>query len=126
MLVMLVALAVLGSRWAEALPILAQALGLVAVLPMAARVAHRALAAPPGVLELLPGRRARWTRAAGVAEEASAVLHEQWPVVTVRLLPRGATVVFWPDTLCDSGRRALRRWAGAAPEATPLSQFWTG
>ena len=133
-LVILVAAALLGTRWAEALPLALQlALGAVAV-PAAAHARKRVLSAPGGSVELGPrsapsdagSRRACWRGADGVSVEGLADLHEQWPVVVLRFRAGGCTVVFWPDTLCDSGRRALRRWAGAAPDASPLSQFWMG
>lgn len=122
----LVALALFGSAWAEGLPVVAQAGLLVSVFPISALAARRVLSSPVGILELRPGGCVRWAAGTENVIEAKAVLHEQWPVLSVRLLPQGPILVFWPDTLYDSGRRALRRWAGAAPEATPLSQFWTG
>lgn len=108
---MLCAAALLATGWAEALPLAVQVLAALAALPLAAGAAWHLLRRPVRVLELRP---------------RCMSLHEQWPVTVVRLHADAATFVFWPDTLCDSGRRILRRWAGATPEASPLTQFWTG
>ena len=128
-LVLLAGIALLLTRWTEAWPLAGQGALALAAIALAASVHRRESRLPSGTLELLAEGRARWTAdavRATEAIEAPARLHEQWPLATVRLLPAGPTVVFWPDTLCDSGRRALRRWAGAAPDASPLSQFWMG
>lgn len=127
-------LALLGTRWAEGLPFAGQTALLLASLVLAGFMARRVLREPDGRLELLAEGRVRWSPGVPpsavpitvAAIEAKAQLHEQWPLAVVRLLPKGTTLVFWPDTLCDSGRRALRRWAGAAPEASPLTHFWMG
>ena len=127
-------LALLGTRWAEGLSFAGQTALLLASLALAGFMARRVLREPDGRLELLAEGRVRWSPntappdvlTASAALEATAHLHEQWPLAVVRLLPKGTTLVFWPDTLCDSGRRALRRWAGAAPEASPLTHFWMG
>ena len=130
-LVSLAGAALLMTRWVDAWPLVGQGAVALAAMIFAVFAYRRELRRPHAVLELLPEGTARWTSAreegaASAAIEAPARLHEQWPLTTVRLLPAGPTVVFWPDTLCDSGRRALRRWAGAAPDASPLSQFWMG
>lgn len=122
----LAALSLLATRWGERLPAGLSWFLAALALPLALILARRALRRPRGVLVLLPQGRASWVLGGGAPHEGLATLHEQWPVATVRFASPGPTVVFWPDTLCDSGRRALRRWAGAAPEASPLTQFWTG
>ena len=129
MLVVAAGTSLLLTRWVEAWPLAGQGALMLATMMLALLAHRRESRRPCSSLELLPEGRARWASDGAVAAstiEAPARLHEQWPLATVRLLPAGPTVVFWPDTLCDSGRRALRRWAGAAPEASPLSQFWTG
>lgn len=129
-LVTLASFALLESRLLESASPPLQGM-LVALAAAAAFLTYRReRAAAPGVLELLPGRRARWHPEGGAIPsggiDVAATLHEQWPLLVVRLGAGGHTLRFWPDTLCDSGRRALRRWAGAAPEASPITQFWTG
>jgi hypothetical protein len=81
---------------------------------------------PAGALELWPEGRARWIREGRAPLEGRVQAHEQWPVTTIRFPACGTTVVFWPDTLCASGRRDLRRWARSAAKASPLPQFWMG
>lgn len=139
-LVMLVALSLLATQAAEALPAAVQVAVALLAAPAAGLARQRVLAAAPGVLALriagaadaTTSRNARrrpeacWMPANGRGAAGPAVLHEQWPVVVLRFTPGDCTVVFWPDTLCDSGRRALRRWAGATPDASPITQFWTG
>jgi toxin CptA len=120
------AFALLATRWTEALSWMdaMQLLGAAAGLGVLQAV--RILRGPSGELELLPERRARWVPAEGPAVEGSAVMHEQWPVATVRFHAGGTTLVAWPDTLCAPDRRLLRRWARSATPVSPLPQFWMG
>ena len=78
--------------------------------------ARQVLRAKVRTVLLHPGRRAPWP----------TTLHEQWPVMVLRAQPDGPLIVFWPDTLCASGRRMLRCWARAASDDTPLTPFWMG
>lgn len=126
-LLMLAAVAALCStRWmADAPMLLIAALGLIS-LALAAVHVYRQQLVPALILELLPERRLRWRTADGALRESAGSLDEQWPVAVLGLGSDGPTRVFWPDTLCDSQRRALRRWSDATPDASPLTQFWMG
>lgn len=122
----LAAFALLSTRWASGMPLVVSVLWIAGAMGAGLWHARLAYHAPRAVLELLPEGRARWSCAAVAALEGPAVAHEQWPVTTVRFPACGTTVVFWPDTLCASGRRDLRRWARSATPASPLPQFWMG
>lgn len=122
----LVAASLLATRWAEDLPRGLCALAFALAIGVGLWRARVILGEPVVVLELLPQRRARWTAAGRPLLEGPAAAHEQWPVTTVRFAVGGTTVVFWPDTLCASGRRLLRRWARSATPVSPLPQFWMG
>ncbi len=126
-LLMLAAVAAFGSsRWMEAVPVILLAASWLLSLVLIARHMLRRQRIPSLMLELLPGRRLRWRDSDGVLRESAGNLHEQWPVAVLDFGIDGSTRVFWPDTLCDSRRRALRRWADATPDASPLTQFWMG
>jgi hypothetical protein len=88
--------------------------------------ARQVLRAKVRTVLLHPGRRADWPAAPGRPGPWPTTLHEQWPVMVLRAQPDGPLIVFWPDTLCASGRRMLRCWARAASDDTPLTPFWMG
>ncbi len=116
----------LCTRWAEGVPT-GLAIGLLVVaVGIGAWRALALVSEPRALLELWPDGRARWVSARAATVEGAAIAHEQWPVTTVRFVACGTTIVFWPDTLCASGRRLLRRWARSATPASPLPQFWMG
>ncbi|GAB3737417.1 hypothetical protein GCM10028794_19250 [Silanimonas algicola] len=121
-----VAASLLATRWAEGAPTSLAWLLVVLAIGAGLRRVVRVRREPVGVLELLPGRRARWFPAGGAVTEGPAAVHEQWPVTTIRFAGCGTTVVFWPDTLCAPGRRLLRRWDRMATPVSPLPQFWMG
>ena len=115
-----------STRWMAAAPSMFTAgIGLISLGLVAAHV-YRRQRTPALTLELLPGRRLRWRAEDGALRESAGTLHEQWPVAVLGLGFDGSTLVFWPDTLCDSQRRVLRRWSDARPDASPLTQFWMG
>jgi hypothetical protein len=116
----------LATRWAADVPITFAALLLVLAAAMGLRAARALLRVSPGALELLAEGRVRWTPDTGAAVEGIALAHEQWPVTTLRFVACGTTLVFWPDTLCASSRRHLRRWSRSATPESPLPQFWMG
>ena len=129
--------ALLASRWGSVLPEALQVPVGVLAVALGVRTGSVIGRRAPRVLELRPGGEACIRPVTSARPDAAgrdrageaegpAVLHEQWPVVTVRFARCGTTLVFWPDTLCDSGRRALRRWARTATPASPLPQFWMG
>ncbi|MGL6289083.1 MAG: protein YgfX [Silanimonas sp.] len=122
----LAVIALLATRWAAAAPPWGAGVLLLSAVGFGlwrARVLRRE---PVAEIELLPDGHARWS-APGIAPlQGVASLHEQWPVTVLRFPEAGTTVVFWPDTLCDSSRRALRRWARSATPASLLPQFWMG
>jgi toxin CptA len=122
----LAAIALLATRWAADVPAWGAGSALVAAVGLGLWRARSLRREAVAVIELLPDGIARWS-APGVAPvQGVASLHEQWPVTLLRLPDAGTTVVFWPDTLCDSSRRALRRWARSATPASLLPQFWMG
>ena len=116
----------LSTRWAEGVPSAATIVLVALGATVGAWRARAIRAQPVSLLELGPEGHARWVRGGRATIAGPAVAHEQWPVTTVRFVACGATLVFWPDTLCASSRRALRRWARSAAPASPLPQFWMG
>jgi toxin CptA len=120
------ALALLSTSWLAGLPPAASLLASAVAVGIGRWRAVVIRRTPAATLALHPGGRACWVREGFAIADGAAVAHEQWPVTTVRFRDCGTTVVFWPDTLCDSSRRDLRRWARSASSASPLPQFWMG
>ena len=122
----LAAIALLGTRWAAELPPWGAGVLLLSAFGIGLRHARALWREAVAAIELRPEGIARWS-APGIAPvQGAASLHEQWPVMVLRFHEAGTTRVFWPDTLCDSSRRALRRWARSATPASLLPQFWMG
>jgi hypothetical protein len=121
------------SRWEAGLrlllpPLAAHAVGMSALagaLPDPLRALMPVLGA---LLGLLDAGRALARRPATLELEGSMPprLHEQWPVLVVRVGAKSPTRVFWPDTLSPAARRALRLAARCPPGQPGLPPHWMG